>query len=250
MALVKSGVKDIMNRASLNRMLKEDREKNIALLGFIDNYPITKIYREKNSILLLGESDHLWAFIASNSLDEVRALMDSYAFERYYFSSTEDWIAPVIKSYGQVDWSFDTYRYIYPKGRRREQPKLPLMALDPSFASYIYSHSDYQEHTTIEYIEERLCNDVSSGLIIDNRLVAWGLTHDDGAIGFLHVLPAFREKGYGTEVVRDLILKKDRKSKDIFVNVTIFNDRGRCFFSKIGFEFDRAVSWIKLQEHR
>jgi len=36
--------------------------------------------------------------------------------------------------------------------------------------------------------------DISAGIILDEKLVALGFTHDDGALGFLHFLPEYRKK--------------------------------------------------------
>lgn len=219
----------------------------MSILGFMDQYPIIKIYQEKNSFLLLGKSDHLWAFIISENVKELESLMNSYEFETPYFAFLEEWMIPVITRFGQLEWSFETYRYYYPQGKVRP-PSIDQPSLTPSLASFIYTNSHYQGFTTIEYIQERITYGLSCGLFIHDQLVAWGLTHDDGALGFLHVLPNFRQLGYGTQIIEDLIHKKDKENKDIFTNVVSSNDNGRRLFVKLGFEVDRKIFWLKLKE--
>ena len=74
------------------------------------------------------------------------------------------------------------------------------------------------------------------------------MTHDDGALGFIHVRETFRKRGFARLIMQKLISDKRKDRKDIFLNVEPDNFKAKKLFSSLGFEFDRMISWIKLKE--
>ena len=164
---------------------------------------------------------------------------------KYYFS-VEDWMIPLILKHGVTDWIMTTNRYILSESIFLLPPKNEIVKLDHSKASYIFENSDYKDYISIEYTAERLSNDISAGILINNKLVAWGFTHDDGALGFLHVLEEYRGNGYGSDILSGLIQMRREVKKPVFGNVVPGNIASVKLLTKLGFEFDRSVSWIKL----
>jgi 8-oxo-dGTP diphosphatase len=79
-----------------------------------------------------------------------------------------------------------------------------------------------------------------------DRLVAWGLTHDDGALGSLHVLDEYRKKGYGKEILISLIHQNRKLGKISFAQIEEKNVKATNLIEQLGFVKDRKVSWVKL----
>jgi len=75
-----------------------------------------------------------------------------------------------------------------------------------------------------------------------NKLIAWGITQDDGAIGFLYVLPEYRRRGYAQDVLIDLIKKVSDENKIPFVHIEEENEKSMRLAVKLGFEKDKVVS--------
>ena len=92
-----------------------------------------------------------------------------------------------------------------------------------------------------------LWKDISAGLVVNNNLIAWGFTHDDGALGFLHVLAGYRNSGFGMDILLWLIQMRRNANKTIFANIEPGNTASKNLVNKIGFTMDRKVSWIKLK---
>jgi len=124
---------------------------------------------------------------------------------------------------------------------------LPTVKIEGSWASYIHENSDYRSFTTVKYIKERLNNDISAGILVDNQMLAWGLTHDDGSMGFLQVLKEFRKKGYAKNILLELIRQLRQEGKPIFGNIEPGNKASVHLVNKLGFKFDQKSSWIKLK---
>jgi len=229
-----------------NRLLK-DPIRNISVLGFFEDYPLERAFQVGDSFLLLGESDHLWGYISSHSSSELTELFKNNQITTGYFASVEDWMKPIISEGSEVEWELTTLRFVLPDKCEIVPSTRKTCALDTSLVDYIFNHSDYQSFTSKEYIKVRIERGVSAGIIEGNALVAWGLTHDDGALGFLHVLPEFRGKGYGKAITSSLIYEKRKENKPVFLNVEPNNINSINLVNKMGFVFDRKISWVKLR---
>ena len=233
--------------SKINSILNKDREKYLAVLGFISNYPIEEAFIEGDSVLILGKSDQLWAHILSSSESELAILLEKYHIETKYYYSVEDWMIPLILKHGEEDWRMTTNRFTLNAQIDTDSPTCNIIQIDKSFASHMFNNSDYKDYLSIEYIEDRLNKDISAGIIIDDVLIAWGFTHDDGALGFLNVLPKYRKKGYGLEIMLGLIQMRKMDKKPIFGNIVPGNIASTNLVTKLGFKLDCKASWIKLK---
>jgi GNAT superfamily N-acetyltransferase len=229
--------------------IKLHPKKDLATIGFFKNYPVVEYLKEKSSALILGKSNELWAFLISSNADELSEILAKYHSKTRYFSSVEDWMIPLILKHGSADWILTTNRYILEESTVLDLPEPPLVAIGISFAAYIHKHSDYKAFTSVSYIEERLSKGISAGFMVNNKLVAWGLTHDDGSLGFLQVLDAYRNKGLGQQILLKLIQQKRGLKEAVFGNVIPENLVSKHLIEKLGFEIDRKMSWLKLKKY-
>lgn len=221
--------------------------KNIALIGFFSNYPVEEYYILGDSAIIFGKSDHLWAHIASASETELEFLLKRYHKKTKYYFSVEDWMIPMILNYGTSEWIMATNRFVLPEEHIPNKPKMEIIEIDKSYAKYMFENSDYKDFISVEYIEDRLYKDISAGVFINNKLIAWGFTHDDGALGFLHVIEEHRKKGYASEIMSGLIQMRKKESKAVFGNIVPDNEKSTNLVTKLGFKFDCKTSWVKLK---
>lgn len=233
--------------AHLKPVLDSDPVKNIAVTGFFKNYPIEEYYIENNSAIIFGRSDYFWAHIIASTPNELSSILSKYHSKTKYYFSVEDWMIPQILDYGSEDWIMATNRYILDENVVIRTSNSEVVKIDKSYASYIHENSDYKDFTSVEYTKERLMKDISAGIFMDHKLVAWGFTHDDGALGFLHVLKDFRNKGYGLDILSSLVQMKREENKPVFGNIVPENNPSIKLAEKLGFKFDRRVSWLKLK---
>jgi 8-oxo-dGTP diphosphatase len=235
-----------MNK-ELKELLYTDSNRNIATIGFFKNYPILDFFIENNSALIYGTSNHLWTHIISSSEKELESLLEKHHTKTSFYYSVEDWMIPLILKYGKEDWRMTTHRYVLDNGIPIDPPKTKIIKLNASHASIIYENSDYKEFISIDYTKQRISKDISAGIMINNELIAWGFTHDDGALGFLHVLESHRRMGFGKEILLGLGQMRKNEKKPIFGNIIPENKASINLVSKLSFKFDRKVSWISLK---
>ena len=227
-------------------LLKKDRERNISILNFIETYAHQSYERVGNSVLLRGVSDHPWVFISSDSRAELRQLAARLTKEDINFAAIEDWMISLLTGNRKLAWDLNLIQFILPKHVHLLKPLYPHVSLNIADALYIYENSDYQIYLSVEYVEDRISRGPSVAIYEKDRLVAWALTQDDGAIGFLHVLESHRKKGYGHQIILGLSEQLKNQGKRPFAYIKKENSRSIKLFRKLGFIEQKQIHWFKL----
>ncbi|SFG41486.1 FR47-like protein [Desulfotomaculum arcticum] len=99
----------------------------------------------------------------------------------------------------------------------------------------------------MDYIVERIQNGIGCGIWQNKKLVAWALTHDDGAIGFLNVLEGYRRKGYGKDITVAMIKRLLEIGEVPYAHIEEENEKSMSLALKTGFRKDRRIHWIKMK---
>jgi len=236
-------MKDKLNNLILH--LKKDEITNISTIGFIENNPITEVVEINNSYLIKGTSDVEWTYVVYNNESDLSALLVKSG-SNSYFASIEDWMIPIITEKRKAEWILSTVRYYLPEEVEVPENKIELIPLTTDHIGFIISQSNYKQFLTPAYVEDRITKSISAAIMKKDKLVAWGLTHDDGALGSLHVLDEYRKKGYGKEILISLIYQNRKHGKISFAQIEEKNLKATNLIEQLGFVKDRRVSWIKL----
>jgi len=251
-----------MLKNKIINQLNKNRAKNISMIGIIENYGLESNLEFGDSLLITVRTDQLWCYISSNSKNELIELLKKFENRTAYFASIESWMIPAISQNRKIEWELKTERLILPEKLKLAKKvelissakkdtenieEIKIRKLKADDADFIFDHSHYQKFTSKPYIRERIDADCSAGIFIKGELAAWGLTHDDGAVGFIHVRKAFRKRGFARLIIKKLIEDKRKNNNDVFLNVEPNNLKAKKLFYSLGFEFDRVISWIKIK---
>ncbi len=231
----------------LLKELKQNYLKNINMVNFLRNYGINRLERTGNSIMIRGESDKSWIYFSSDNESELNTLCTMLVPEDIYFAALEDWMIDVICKYRKPVWKLSCLRLFLPRDHQVREPKHLLKPLTVRDVAYIYENSSYKKYTDYDYILDRVKNGISLGLYDRGGLIAWILTHDDGAMGFLNVLPEYRRMGYGSDLTRGMIKILRSKNRIPFVHIEEENTKSMNLAVKLGFEKDRTVLWMRAE---
>lgn len=229
------------------KCLEKDKIRNINLINFINKYPIYNIDNIGDSTLVRGKSDENWVYISSSSENEFKRLVDKLDDNDKYFAVIEDWMLPFLIKDKKLIWKLSCMKLAFPKNVILPKNKYDIAELSVKDAKYIYDNYDYKEYASVEYITERIVNGTSLGIYEDNKLVAWIIIHDDGAIGFLNVLPDYRRKGYGYELTIAMTKKLRELGKIPFVHIEEDNIKSMNLALKLGFIKDRKIHWFERE---
>lgn len=233
------------SKNELVKYLSKDQDKNVNMINFVRTYPINMIKMVGESVLARGKSDENWIYISSSSNIELNELVSKLDDNDKYFAVIEDWMLPILTQGKEVEWKLSCMKYIFPKNIKLPRNNCKVIKLSVDDVQYIYDNYEYKKYTSLEYIAERIVKDISFGIIEDNKLAGWIMIHDDGAIGLLNVLPAFRKKGYGYELILAMIKEVRKIDKISFLHIEEDNIKSTNLALKIGFEKDRRVHWLK-----
>lgn len=228
----------------ITKLLK-DPLQNANILNFIEDNPITEFFSEGDSILIKGISDKEWTYTSSNNETGFSLLINKLTGSSINFAVVEDWQLPIIKRKFDFEIELTTIKYYLPD--EVIIPKLQTINFFPlsiDHAEYIYNNSIYKEFLTVEYIKERIKKGISGGIFEDDKLIAWAITHDDGAIGFLHVLEEFRNRGFAKDLTYYIIRKIRENNKIPFVHIEENNVKSTNLTLKLGFKEFKRIHWL------
>jgi GNAT superfamily N-acetyltransferase len=226
--------------------LKKNKADNINIINFIENYPIHYMERIGNSVCIKGVSDRNWIYISSKSSKELELIKNKLDSSDKNFAIIEDWMIPIITNGSKIKWKLSTMRLVLTSNETLPEPTHNMSELIAEDSKFIYENSDYKNYVSIEYIMDRIVNGISSCVRIMDKPVAWGITQDDGAIGFLHVLPEYRKSGYGRDITVDLINKVRNKGHIPFVHIEEKNDSSMMLAMSLGFAKNKIVNWLEV----
>jgi GNAT superfamily N-acetyltransferase len=237
-----------MQNHQINRILsflRENEIRNLSIIGFIENNPISFFIKHGNSVAVKGKSDREWYYFSSNNKNEFAELLSQLEEDAQCFGSVDDWMVEFIAKRGIIDWILPTSIFYLPNEVSVPSNKIEIKKLKEEDVHFIIGQSDYKQFLSAEYIIDRLRKSYSAAIYIDKKPVAWGLTHDDDALGSIHVLDEYRNKGYGKEIVVSLIHQCRSLGKIPFAQIEEQNIPSIKLFTKLGFVKDRNICWVK-----
>ena len=227
--------------------LIKDEINNINIINFIENYPINYIEKIGDSVIVKGTSDRNWVYISSKSEEELKIVKSRLDDNDKNFAIIEEWMIPILTKEDKIKWQLSTMKLILFNNMSRVEPKYSTSELTTKDAEFVYENSEYKDFISIPYIIERITNGVSSCVRYMDKPIAWAITQDDGAIGFLHVLPEYRKMGYARAVTADLIKKVGEENKIPFAHIDEKNERSIGLAMGLGFKKDKVVSWFEIE---
>jgi 8-oxo-dGTP diphosphatase len=238
---------ELIKKKEILDLLHKDRIQNLNMINFINSYSVDIFLQSGNSILVRGTSDKSWIYISSKSETEYRELIGQLSESDIYLAAVEDWMIPILTVKKKILWNLKCQRFVLPKNIQPGPVHHIVRYLKPGDASYIHENSMYKKYTPLEYIIDRIKRGIALGLYDKGGMVAWILTQDDGAIGFLNVLPEFRRRGYGTDITNAVIKKVRERGGIPFVHIEESNVNSINLAKKVGFIMDKNVSWLRIE---
>ena len=152
-----------------------------------------------------------------------------------------------------ADWLVETYAFasrlecfqaVYTSGRRFAQiSALEVRKLGVGHLETLYEH--YHDYVGYEYLRRRLESGAIYGGFLEETLCGFVGTHEEGSIGILEVLDAYRGRGFGSALEKfmiDLILDRDEIP---FAQIAVDNKVSIDLQRKLGFEIStERVYWL------
>lgn len=229
------------------QLLLKAPEQNISILCMDEEYPLLEVMEQAGMLMCRFQSDEEWChfshntdagfignFFGKHSQKQFIVVSDSHLFDR------------IGKAY-RVAWSISCYRLflnlsVFP------EPAAAIEQLRSYDLRYVYENSKYQQFLNMDYLTKRL--ELGGGYCIrDQQLpVAWIMTHDDGSVGMLHVLDAYRGRGFARKLVTAMSRKVSQKGRPVFAHIEPTNTASLALFGSLGFIARNRLTWARVSK--
>jgi ribosomal protein S18 acetylase RimI-like enzyme len=181
--------------------------------------------------------------------DAAESLLDAVSWDGPVgFSAVPAELADIVAARGTVAWRGRFWFYYLPEAVHTAPPPQTVQPLRPEDAKIVHEYWPYGEPGNLQYVLERIDRGITAGLRLDGTLVAWGLTHSSGAMGFLHVLDEHRRRGYAQAVTAHLVAEIRRRGRTPFVYIDVSNTASVGLAERFGMVQVEQAEWMMLNE--
>ena len=164
------------------------------------------------------------------------------------FSAVPADLADIVAARGIVAWRGRFWLYYLPEDVHAAPPLTTVQPLRREDAEIVHEYWPYGDPQNLQYVLERIDRGITAGLRLDGTLVAWGLTHSSGAMGFLHVLEEHRRHGYAQAVTTYLVGEIRRRGQTPFVYIDVNNTASLALAERLGMVQVEQAEWMMLNE--
>ncbi len=226
-------------------LLMKDPYRNASVIHIIHTRPDVNVLVEGGSVLAVFTDYEpvTWGYMACADPGEAEALAFRSDMCSGYFLTDASMRSSVAlgrePSVNVVCW-----QYHLPGNVAVPRSDVPVVDLDPAFAPFIYKNYDYASYVNERYVALRIAAGNALGVLDGGSLAAWILTHDEGTIGMLHVMPEHRRKGYGLALASELIHRLRSQGRLPFAHIHKTNDKSLSLFTKLGFVRNAEICWL------
>ncbi len=231
----------------IKELLAKDPVRNINLLHFMENYRILRTHREGTSVLVEGVSDKHWIYISSTDGNELHSLMEKYRDpgRDRNFAVIEPWMEKyILRGTAGIDWELRCEKLYLPPDAELQMSGIPLVTLDSVHSRYIYDNYEYKDYLESRYIRERIDQGPAYAVFQKERPAAWIMTHDDGAIGLLHVMPEYRGRGFARALLIHISDFLRRQGRLPFLHIEPDNAASLSLAQSVGYIRHSSISWF------
>ncbi len=237
--------KQIKLQAAIEK-LQVDGNRYTSLINYLKLNSVIAIEEVDGGILarILSGDGLEWGLLAVDTEAEVKNLIPRLKEEKR-FAGLEEWIYSLIVREVEVEWVEHCYTYYLPANVGiLDQPGLPSIPVE--MTELIAQTWSYDADWTREYIRNQLEYGISAVKYVDNNPVAWAAMQDDGAMGFMYVIPEYRGRGYAQEVTYDLICKIRQIGQVPFMHIVQTNYASIRLSEKMGFKRLKNIVWFEF----
>jgi ribosomal protein S18 acetylase RimI-like enzyme len=156
----------------------------------------------------------------------------------------DDWPLEYILPNQQLSRDLDCYQLHLPDDVVLPEDDARICDIGIEHAAYIYTNYDSHEFTTQDYIDRQIQSGPAIGIIENERLIAWAMTHEEGSMGFLTVLPEYRRQGLGARLTTALSRRIRQADGIPTVHIVKTNQASLAMAKKNGFIHNANVHWL------
>lgn len=230
----------------IEAMLKAHPLANISMLGFFSKHQPLQILQHGKSVMAKGRSDEDWWYLSLQKSKDFDWFLEQTDVNDRYIATIDDEILAMVKKRFTCKWVLSCDRLYLPNEVKLPETYIDVSNVLQSEAEHLYLNSNYKAYTSVDYIKEQIAQGPSSACRVDGVLAGWVLTHDDSAMGMLHVLDVYRRRGIANALVIDLVKKIRALGLTPFTYVEPSNKASMNLVKSLGFVVDKPIHWVNI----
>ncbi len=235
-----------MRLAEVIGFLEGHLPRTLHHLGLIREGEVKRFESVEGGVLLRSSRFYSLFAVRSHAAEK---LLDTVGWDRPVgFSALPAQFADQVIARGTVSWRQRFWLYYLPSETRAAPPPPDVEPLGPEDAPTVDTYWPYGGSSSVEYIEERVRRGPTAALRREGQLVAWALTHSDGAMGFLHVVEGHRRRGAATALTNSLVAQIRDKGATPFVHISVNNTPSTTLAESLGMVRVEQAEWLMLNE--
>lgn len=235
---------DLMAQAKC--ILKKNYIRNYCILEMLKTSENLDIDILNESIFIrLKNQENFVMLSASSCADGEVLLKRNLRTEDKAFYTIDEW--PSLTEGKKMKYHSDCVQLYLPESVTHKGDKEGIITLTEDMASYIHERYDHKHVISLDYIRERINVGTAYGIMDNDVLAGWVMTHEEGTMGVLTVLPEFRRKGYAQKLNAALVKNLRAQGKPCLVHIIKGNIPSLTLSKKNGMVYSCDVHWIVLE---
>ncbi len=240
-----------MKRTSIEdaiKILEKEPIHNLPLISLLKLHPqyVNDIQRVGDSLIIRRSLEFDWTSISHCPEGNFENVFQNITDDDLAFDSLETKYFDRVKRDFEVEWFTHANMLILSDDVEIDEPSHDVIPLTLSDANIVNDFWEHKKENTLDYIKRQIESDITASIRIDKKPIAWGMTHDTGALGFLYVMEECRGRGYAKSVTCHLVNQLRTKGRTPFAFIAIENERSYTLAKKLGFIDAGKYSWLKL----
>lgn len=232
----------MQERVNALSMLKKDTVGNIDMISAIVENRADLLYVDKECVLLREKGSGILQLKCENM--KHFAKIESYLSHAQCIVVHDEQCRDALVEMG-FKTDMGVYQCYYPHHSIEHPLQSDIRRLDSTYLKTITEH--YHLMNNPDYISFLIESQGIYGLFVDEELVGFIGSHDDGSMGLLEIFDAYRGKGYATQLERFLINLKLSERKIPYCQVIVGNEQSMGLQKKLGMEISKnRVYWLDI----
>ena len=228
------------------KMLSKDFLLNVDMLECIRRSSSRILFASDEAVLLIDIPSHIYMISAQNA-EISKILVDRLPDDINIIAAHEKFSYDLLTKRFSFNETMICHNTVYTKKTPMhvQDSILKIKPLTQEHKDIIIRNYSKIEIVDTAYIENRLKSRVMFGAFIDNDLCGFIGSHEEGSIGMLEVLPAYRGKGIGSAL--QIAATNDALSNKRYPygQVVETNSASTALQKKLGFELSKnKVYWL------
>jgi ribosomal protein S18 acetylase RimI-like enzyme len=241
---------DITIDAALNS-LNQNPVRNFTIAYLLKTATDVECF-ESNSSLLIRFSGDEYPFVCIKTTEEDTKSLDALLplirpTDETVFAQGNH-AANYIHSHFSVSRDSHCIQFSFPVDIPVSADFSDIIDLKEEHASFIYENYSYKDHSSEAYIKSRIISGPALGILYRSKLAGWVMTHEEMAMGVMHILPEYRRLGLATRLNEAMITRMRLLGYPCIVEIIKDNAASLALARSAGFVPVQEVHWMHLKQ--